>query len=122
MRRRILSTKSTVRYTKDFHLYTDLLDCGGPHGYLRIDNDLVTQLTVDRGPNGLSVTIRIPPAVFPILRADIARALRRSSRPFDIVRVARQFQKLRGQQKRAGPGPRTRTSSPSRKGPTRLRG
>jgi hypothetical protein len=48
---------------------------GGPHAYLRIDNGLVKSLIVHTDASGLSVVVRLPPEVFPILRRDIAETL-----------------------------------------------
>jgi hypothetical protein len=116
-----MSSKSTVRYTKDFHLYMDYMDeFGGPHAYLRIDNGLVKSLVVQTHGSGLSVLVRLPPEVFPILRPDIAKVLRHSSRPLDAKGVDR---KLRGLWKVLGVKvPPTRAlvgSEPPKKRPVR---
>jgi|SRR5580658_3796005 hypothetical protein len=78
-----MSTKSTILDSDDFHLYSDLMDAyPGPHAYLRIDNGLVKDLCVVSTRRGLSVTVRLPPEVFAILRPDIAESLRQSDWPF----------------------------------------
>lgn len=91
-----MSTKSTLRHSKDFHLYTDWGDePGGPHAYLRIDNGLVKRACVVESARGLSVTLRLPPEVFPILRPDIVRELRRRGRSIDWKRFVRGQDRLR---------------------------
>lgn len=92
-----MSTKFTLWWTRQCHLYRDLLDdFPGPHAYLRIDNDLVKQVRICRTPSGLSVTIRLPPEVFPVLRPDIAKSLRQSDKPIDWSRIETFFAKRRG--------------------------
>ena len=57
-----MSTKSTIEYSEDFHLYIDWADdLSGPHGYLRIDNGLVKELYTRQHRGGLSITLRLPP-------------------------------------------------------------
>lgn len=91
-----MSTKYTIRITKDFHQYTDMLDdFDGSHAYLRIDNGLVKQLFLEDTCSGLSVTVRLPPEVFRILTKDIATELRRRGRPIDAKKLSRRFEELR---------------------------
>ena len=110
-----VSTKFTVEYSKDFHLYTDFMDeFGGPHAYLRIGNDLVKQLLVVRGPGGLSVTLRIPPEIFSLLRADLAHELQDGDRYLDrrrFLQGLRRFRKAGSKKRRVPPGRTVETSS-----------
>lgn len=90
-----MSTKSSVWWTSTCHLYTDLADeFGGPHAYLRIDDDLVKQVRICRTKRGLSVTLRLPPEVFPMLRSDLEKTLREHGRPIDWESLARFTRRL----------------------------
>ncbi len=92
-----VSTKSTIEYSEDFHLYIDWADdLSGPHGYLRIDNGLVKELYTRQHRGGLSITLRLPPEIYPVLRTDIARVLRRRSEPLDSKEMDRAIAPLRG--------------------------
>lgn len=110
-----MSTKSSLWWTRECHLYTDLIDdFPGPHAYLRIDNDLVKQIQICRTPSGLSVTIRLPPEVFPVLRPDIAKSLRQRGKPIDWSRLDKFLAKRRRSRPAArstsNGGPRPRRS------------
>jgi len=90
-----MSGKSSLRYTNDFHLYTDALDdFQGPHVYLRIDNGLVKRIEVSSGERGISVLVRIPPEVYSIFHPEIVRELRRRARLFDPKRLNRAIDRM----------------------------
>lgn len=92
-----MSTRSTVEIAKSFHLYTDFLDpYDGPHGYLCVERGLVKEVRVEQSRDGLIVTIRLPEEIFPILRADIAKKLRRGARPLSPRQILGGLKLLRG--------------------------
>jgi hypothetical protein len=67
-----MSTQRSLAHGEDYHLYLDYADeTGDAEPYLRIDSELVSLLTVIREDDGLSILIRLPRQVFPILKAKI---------------------------------------------------
>jgi hypothetical protein len=90
-----MSTKSSLWWSDSGHLYVDLLDeFEGPHAYLRISAGLVKYLEVSEKAKGLSLTIRLPPEILPILRPDLRRRAIASGRPLtkpERDRAARQI-------------------------------
>jgi hypothetical protein len=99
-----MSTKGTLAYGTHFHLYTDLADeFPGAHAYLRIDAGQVKRLSIEWFPPGLSVTIRLPPEVFAILRPDLAKRLRRLNEPItpdQFERGTRRLERLLSRRRR----------------------
>jgi hypothetical protein len=111
-----MSTKGTLAYGRDFHLYTDWADeFGAAHAYLRIDNGLVKRISIATFPRGLSVTVRLPPQVFSILRADIVKGLQARNSPISAKQFERNMARLgrllRGSQRR-GPSQRLQKKAP----------
>jgi hypothetical protein len=64
-----MSTKSSLWWSESGLLYLDLLDTfEGPHAYLRIDAGRVKNFEVSQTTRRLSLTVRLPPEIFPNLR------------------------------------------------------
>jgi len=77
-----MSTKCSLWWSEDVHLYFDYADeSEGPHAYLRIGGGLVKALEVLQTTRGFSITIRLPPEVFPVLRPDLSKAASEMGRP-----------------------------------------
>ena len=91
-----MSLKHSLWWSEEAHLYFDYADeLDGPHAYLRVDRGLVKALKVVETPEGLSITIRLPPEAFPILRPDLRRKATELGRPLDVVKLRRALSRLR---------------------------
>lgn len=67
-----MSTKVSLWWSEAGHLYFDYADeAGVPHAYLRIDRGLATFFEVRHTPRGVSITVRLPGELLPILRPEI---------------------------------------------------
>ncbi|MDE1836830.1 MAG: hypothetical protein KGJ23_09465 [Euryarchaeota archaeon] len=99
-----MSTKRSIRWSEDYHLYVDYADPFAEEGvFLRIDRGLCKAVELDTAKDGLEVTVRLPPEVAPILHPDVRKELRQYfRRPTKraLARQSRQWTKTAARWKR----------------------